>query len=295
LAIILLTLLLRLLLYPLSAKQARSARAMQELQPEIKALQAKYKDDRQKVSEETMKLYKERKVNPLSGCLPLIVQLPLLIGLYSVFRTPVAHLPNESALFEELCGTPSAFMENATSDQRFEVLEDVRPDQTDGIKSVDEFSALKDSDDAADQQKYAVLEGRANTVTIQDLEKAREDHTGCLDKGSKFLGVLNLSLSASQSEGSAGDRIPAFLLVALVTGTAFYQQRQTMGRRTAEGAQQMPGQAALKFMPLFMGYIAFIMPSGVCLYFLTTNLFQIGQQAYIYKQMDAESASRGKS
>jgi len=220
----------------------------------------------------------------------LIVQLPLLIGLYSVFRGPVAHLPNDSALFKELCGTPAAFMEDATPPQRFEVLEVVRPNDTDGVESVEDFEALKDSEDAADNEKYALLEGRANTITQDDLLLAREDHAGCLDKGSKFLGVLNLSEAASQSDGSAADRIPAFILVGLVAATAIVQQRQTMGRRTAQGAQQMPGQAALKFMPLFMGYIAFIMPAGVCLYFLTTNLFQIAQQAYIYKQMDAEAA-----
>ena len=66
-AIILLTVLVRLVLYPLTAKQARSMIAMQRVQPEIKKLQAKYKDDKQKLNEEMMKFYKENKINPLRG------------------------------------------------------------------------------------------------------------------------------------------------------------------------------------------------------------------------------------
>src|ERR671917_1668377 len=74
LAIILLTIAVRVVLLPLSIKQVRSMREMQRIQPEIKRLQAKYKGDRQKLNEETMKLYKEHGVNPLAGCLPLLAQ-----------------------------------------------------------------------------------------------------------------------------------------------------------------------------------------------------------------------------
>src|SRR5207237_1580404 len=76
----------RLVLYPLTVKQTKSMQAMQRLQPEIKRLQAKYKNDKQKLNEEMMKFYKENKVNPLSGCLPLILQLPLFIVLYRLIH-----------------------------------------------------------------------------------------------------------------------------------------------------------------------------------------------------------------
>src|SRR5437660_8908642 len=85
-AIILLTVAVRLVLYPLTVKQTKSMQAMQRLQPEIKRLQAKYKNDKQKLNEEMMKFYKENKVNPLSGCLPLILQLPLFIVLYRLIH-----------------------------------------------------------------------------------------------------------------------------------------------------------------------------------------------------------------
>ncbi|MBQ9573686.1 MAG: YidC/Oxa1 family membrane protein insertase [Synergistaceae bacterium] len=84
LAIIALTLLVRLLMHPLTAKQMASMQKMQKLQPQLKVLQEKYADDKDRLNQETMKLYKENKVNPASGCLPLIIQLPIFILLYGV-------------------------------------------------------------------------------------------------------------------------------------------------------------------------------------------------------------------
>ncbi|MBQ9389280.1 MAG: YidC/Oxa1 family membrane protein insertase [Synergistaceae bacterium] len=84
LAIIALTLLVRLLMHPLTAKQMASMQKMQKLQPQLKVLQEKYADDKDRLNQETMNLYKENKVNPASGCLPLIIQLPIFILLYGV-------------------------------------------------------------------------------------------------------------------------------------------------------------------------------------------------------------------
>jgi YidC/Oxa1 family membrane protein insertase len=100
-AIILLTIAVMLVLFPLTAKSARSMLAMQRLQPEIKKLQAKHKGDRQKLNEEMMKLYQEHKVNPLGGCLPLLVQFPVFIALFHVLRN-LSAVPEGSALFKAI-------------------------------------------------------------------------------------------------------------------------------------------------------------------------------------------------
>ena len=84
LAIIVLTLLVRLLMHPLTAKQMKSMEKMQKLQPQLKVLQEKYADDKDELNRQTMALYQENKVNPASGCLPLIIQLPIFILLYGV-------------------------------------------------------------------------------------------------------------------------------------------------------------------------------------------------------------------
>ena len=86
LSIALLTIIVRTLLFPLTLKQVKSMRAMQDLKPEMDRLRSKYKDNRQKQQEELMKLYQERQVNPLGGCLPLLVQMPIFITMFYVIR-----------------------------------------------------------------------------------------------------------------------------------------------------------------------------------------------------------------
>lgn len=85
-AIIVMTVLIKMLLYPLTVKQIRSMKAMSELQPKMKVLQEKYKDDKQKLQSEISNLYKVSGVNPLSGCLPLIIQMPILIAIFYAIR-----------------------------------------------------------------------------------------------------------------------------------------------------------------------------------------------------------------
>jgi YidC/Oxa1 family membrane protein insertase len=86
-SIVLLTILIRALLIPLTLKQFRSMQKLQQLQPELKAVQAKYKDDKQRQQQELMKFYKENQVNPLGSCLPLVAQLPVFISLFYMLRT----------------------------------------------------------------------------------------------------------------------------------------------------------------------------------------------------------------
>jgi YidC/Oxa1 family membrane protein insertase len=83
LSILLLTIIVRTLILPLTLKQYKSSKAMQALQPEMKKIKEKYKDNAQKQQEETMKLFQQHQVNPLAGCLPLVIQMPIFIALYN--------------------------------------------------------------------------------------------------------------------------------------------------------------------------------------------------------------------
>src|ERR1700729_787419 len=105
LSIVLLTVVIRLVLVPLTLKQFKSMQAMQRLQPQMKEIQAKYKEDKQRQQQEMMKFYKENNVNPLASCLPLVAQLPVFISLFYMLRQslrkdicpqlqPGAHLVN---------------------------------------------------------------------------------------------------------------------------------------------------------------------------------------------------------
>ena len=83
LAVLVMVLIVRTLILPLTMKQVRSSKAMQAIQPQLKEIQAKYKDTPEKVQQETMKLFQENKVNPMAGCLPLLIQMPIYIALYN--------------------------------------------------------------------------------------------------------------------------------------------------------------------------------------------------------------------
>jgi len=101
LAIIALTVLVRIVLLPLTIKQFRSMQALQTLSPQIKALQAKYKEDKQRLNQEMMKFYQENKVNPFGSCLPLVAQIPVFISLFYMLRKP---------LKIDICGPESAIL-----------------------------------------------------------------------------------------------------------------------------------------------------------------------------------------
>jgi YidC/Oxa1 family membrane protein insertase len=85
-SIALLTVVVRSVLFPLTVKQVKNMRAMQDLRPEMEKIRAQFPNNRQRQQEETMKLYQERKVNPLGGCLPILVQMPIFIGIFYVIR-----------------------------------------------------------------------------------------------------------------------------------------------------------------------------------------------------------------
>jgi YidC/Oxa1 family membrane protein insertase len=93
LSIVVFTVLVKLATYPLTAQQLKSSQKMQQLQPEMKKLQEKYKGDREKLSQEQMALYRQYGVNPVGGCLPLFIQFPIFIALYSAINFALASTP----------------------------------------------------------------------------------------------------------------------------------------------------------------------------------------------------------
>jgi YidC/Oxa1 family membrane protein insertase len=103
LSIAALTIVVRTLLFPLTIKQVRSMRAMQELRPELEKIRGQYSNNRQRQQEEMMKLYKERNINPLGGCLPILLQMPIFIGIFYVIR--------EFGGYGDVAGTKPSFQD----------------------------------------------------------------------------------------------------------------------------------------------------------------------------------------
>lgn len=229
-AIVMLTVAVRLVLFPLTAKQAKSMQAMQKVQPEIKRLQAKYKDDRPKLNEETMKFYKENKINPLSGCLPLVLQMPLFIVLYRLINDLT---PHRGAKFGP--GHPFA------------------------PKHVPKSSDL-----------YAALVRSGGKMVSWGIDLAR--------RPGSVKGIAHAW--------------PFYALILLVMATGYYQQRQMTARTPANNANPQT-QLIGKIFPAFFGVISLSIPAGVVVYFITSNIWQIGQQAWIFRQQGPPPAPEG--
>jgi len=237
-AIIVLTLIVRVLLLPLSIKQTRSMREMQRVQPEVKRIQAKHKGDRQASTEELQKLYKEHGINPFGGCAPLLMQFPALIGLFYVIRAPLGYMG-----------------------YRLTTTGEWVPREVTGLVRAIQDSTL------------------ANRLTEAPLAVNR------------FLPGLRLDCSASTAIGGAesqsvplacGDglvsAIPYLLLVLLMGATTYYQQRQMMAASTATGPQAQQTQMLGRIMPVMLMFFSFSFPTGVVMYWLTTNVWMIAQQ-----------------
>jgi YidC/Oxa1 family membrane protein insertase len=238
LAIIILTIVFRVVLLPLGIKQIKSMQAMQALQPKIKEIQKKYKGNKQKVQEQTMKLYQEYGVNPLGGCLPLLLQFPILIAMYSVIRAPVPLPPD--------------------------------PDTPEVVQ-------YKDNHLPEDSQLFRDItehEGRGQHFLFMNLQCSPQ-------QAGKTVPVLNTERKETGDTldcgGSIPDRIPYYVILALMIGTTFYSSRQTQ-KATPASAQNPQTQIITKVMPLMFGVFGFAFPAGLVLYWTVSNLFQIGQQ-----------------
>ena len=121
-AIILFTIFVKLLLLPLTIKQTKSTKAMQDIQPKLQEIQTKYKDKPEKHQQEIRKLYKEAEINPMAGCLPLFIQMPILIGLFSVLREPWNYGIFESQAAYQAADTSFLFLSNLTEAGNFATI-----------------------------------------------------------------------------------------------------------------------------------------------------------------------------
>jgi YidC/Oxa1 family membrane protein insertase len=225
LSVFFLTILVRILLFPLFVKQIRSQRAMSELAPKLKELQTKHKNDRERLGSETMALYKQNGVNPLMGCLPLVLQAPVFYALFHVLRYISNHGGNN---------VPSSF----------------KPEYgwtTDLLQSA----------------------GHAKVFGVP-----------------LALGFKTASKAATF--GASADTVKIITVVAIVVmaATTFLTQRQLMARNAASGTPMASQQKMMLYVlpPLFAVFgINFQM--GVLIYWVTTNVWSLGQQHFVIKAM----------
>ncbi|WP_374204034.1 membrane protein insertase YidC [Streptomyces sp. HPF1205] len=218
LSIVSLVVLIRICLIPLFVKQIKSTRNMQALQPKMKAIQERYKNDRQKQSEEMMKLYKETGTNPLSSCLPILAQSPFFFALYHV-------------------------LSNIAKGHQVGVLTQAQVDSGQAAHIFGAPLAAKFTDSAA---KAAEL-------------------------GSTLTNV----------------RVVTILMIILMSASQFYTQRQLMTKNVDMTVKTpfMQQQKMLMYVfPLIFAVFGINFPVGVLIYWLTTNVWTMGQQMFVIRR-----------
>ncbi|MER5960799.1 membrane protein insertase YidC [Streptomyces sp. NPDC002057] len=218
LSIVSLVVLIRICLIPLFVKQIKSTRNMQALQPKMKAIQERYKSDKQRQSEEMMKLYKETGTNPLSSCLPILAQSPFFFALYHVLSS------------------------------------------------------------IASGKEIGVIDGPL-------LASARQAHIFGAPLASKFtdsaaeVAALDASLTSV--------RIVTAIMIVMMSASQFFTQRQLMMKNVDLSVKTpyMQQQKMLMYIfPVIFAVMGINFPVGVLVYWLTTNVWTMGQQMYVINQ-----------
>ncbi|MBB1257645.1 membrane protein insertase YidC [Streptomyces alkaliterrae] len=218
LSIVFLVVVIRIALIPLFVKQIKATRNMQALQPRMKAIQERYKSDKQRQSEEMMKLYKETGTNPLSSCLPILAQSPFFIAL-------------------------------------FQVLNKIAQNQPVGV---------------LDQSQ---------------VESARMAHVFGAPIAAKFMD--NADKVASLQASLTDVRVVTVIMIVLMSLSQFYTQRQLMTKNvdlTVKTPFMQQQKMLMYIFPVIFAVFGINFPVGVLVYWLTTNVWTLGQQMYIIKR-----------
>ena len=258
-AIILFTIIVKFLMFPFSIKQQKSMAASSKLQAKQKELQEKYGNDKMKMNEEMQKLYEKEGVNPMGGCLPMLIPFPIMIGIYYTVINPlsnVLHLSGEAvssavSMLQKIPGISSAFSNSFYAEMQI-------------------------------IQHYDALKPHLTMFTESDLAKIDE-----LSQGFQFLGLDLLGTPADTSLGIFGQILSVFntnLWVIPVFCLLFSLMTQFITMKLQPGMQQQQGcmKVMLYGMAFFSAWLAMTLPGAVGFYWIISTLTSFGQTVLMH-------------
>ena len=317
--IILLTVFVRLAMWPLGVSQQRSMRTMQILQPKMKAIQERYKNDPQQMQQKMMEFYKEHKFNPMSGCFPLLIQMPIFILLYSALMSPQ---------FIQIAGDANFLFINRL-DATLKTNAGVSNDGIFGVSKYDNFMLGKTAKVYLDKEvlnnvkvtkpnKAVEIQGELTPgepvdfkVSLDNLDlkfsqldkiqKAEMTVTDLQTKESETMtftrkdGILVASFPTKEVKSSL--HYDVLILIVLFGLTMFATQKIMMA--TTKTKNQDPAQEAIQksmntFMPIMLTatFVFIPIPAGVLLYLISSNIIQVVPTVVINKQLEREDEKK---
>ncbi len=253
LAIVIFTILTKLLLMPLTVKQQKSMKKTQAMQKEMEEIQRLFKGNQERIAEETQKLYSKYGVSPMAGCLPMLIQLPLIMVLYEIVRKPITYiLQKPDSLIAEAGKLLDISSENYYME--LEILRDFSKNPS-LIEQVDGFAQ-------SDMINFNFLGINLGMVPTFDFNQIGSDLSTYL---------------------------PLLLIPILAAATTFIQSKimtklNSNNQSGGEGAAQAQAMTrSMSFiMPIMILFMAFSVPASLGLYWIIGNLFQIAQQYILH-------------
>ncbi|MBR5783002.1 MAG: YidC/Oxa1 family membrane protein insertase [Clostridia bacterium] len=246
LSIVLFTILLKIVLFPISLKQHKSSMAMVRLRPYQDELMKKYGSNRQRYSEELQKLYQREGYNPMSSCLPMLLQMPLLLMMYTVIRRPLTFMAGWSL---------TQIWETAVADFGTTVTEK-------GVTILDNMGALQ--------------------ITAENFNRYESQILSRLNDAPLNVDFLGLNLAQVPQEVWNTTAFMILLIPALSGVTSFIlsflsQKMSPMQQASGDNPAAGNSKMMLYLMPIMSLWIAFTVPAGLGLYWLLSNVLGIAQ------------------
>ena len=267
-AIIIFTILIKGLLLPLSIKSQKAMRKQQKIQPLVAELQQKYANDQAKLQQEMMKLYKENNVSMSGGCLPLLIQMPILLALYQAIRRPLTYMFNvpykdvPADIIEKVDSLKNAMIEKF-------------PEVIGSLKDMDATTLLDQSQIQLSDWAHRIF-GSAHEWYINfnflglDLSQTPWSAFSYLSDIGNHLGRVMLLI------------IPILSLIASIVQNKISMHMSGQDKNKANDQAAAMSKAMVWMMPAMSVYFTLILPAGLGVYWIVSSLIQIVQQIVLY-------------
>jgi membrane protein insertase, YidC/Oxa1 family, C-terminal domain len=302
-SLVLFTIIYKLILLPLSVKQIKNTQKMQEFQPELMRLQERYKNDREKLNEMTMKFYQEKGYNPSSGCLPLLIQFPILIALFFVIRMPLTYMLElpAKAIGEMVVASVDAgeFSKDTLKNKNYDSIKD---------NPIEVYKAYNSSD--AYFEIRLVESYKKHPEIVEENPTLSEEQKELLKNlDLKMFNYFNLGIKPSTSlaeiKADAANQIPAWILLIIAVLTSFFTSyfmmpnarkkkdaNEKKKRKEKDPSEGCAGKSMLLINPVMTLWIGTVAPSGLAFYWIINSVLSYIQNLAVNSMIKREKKEK---
>ncbi len=303
LSLVLMTVIYKVLLLPISINQSKSTLKMQELQPELQRIQERYKNDKERLQEEQAKFYQEKGYNPMKGCLPMLIQFPIIIALFYVIRMPMAYMlktPATAVSYMAIESVDKGYLtENNLKNITFKDLEN---DEI-SIEYLQETYQQLTKKDPYIEIKILEITNRHPEMIEANPYLSREQMDVLQGLDLRLFKIFNLGVKPTFDinliKQDPATHLPPLILLLLAVATTYVTSSLLMGKQQSKAKDKdgnpvnagCSGKAMALLSPIMTLVIGFQTPSGLSVYWTINNVLSFAQQTAlnkIYKKKSTE-------